>query len=515
MKRQTPGTMATHGRQGLTGNMSVRWSWGGTRFCLALSLGLVMVLGWDLLFPLRSCAADQSPATTSGATRSTIRIAVGGSQVLDLTRPTSRASVANPDIADTIVLSPRQLYILGKTPGVTTLMVWGKNEESPLAYEIAVEPNVTELVRLLKSLYPNDGPLQVTSAGDRIVVSGTVASAGRLSQILAIAEAYAPKRVINLLSLTGAQQVMLEVRVAEIDRSLLRRLGVNGGVAANNGREFGVSVLKNLTSIFPAGDSAAAIAPIAGAAAPFGIGLGPTISALFRGGIGNTSWTAFLDALKEENLVKVLAEPTLVTINGQEASVLAGGEFPIPIPQAFGVTTVQYKSFGVQLKFRPVVLDQRRISITVTPEVSELDFAKSLTLQGFTVPSVTTRRASTTVELEEGQSFVVAGLLRDNVREIVSKFPYLGDLPVLGALFRSTKFEKNESELIILVTPRFAAPVPADSVSLPTDRYQESSEADQFLYGRTGRHRPPDSPPAAGAQHTTGNPTSSDQGVAP
>jgi pilus assembly protein CpaC len=473
------------------------------------------VFGWDLLFPLRSCAADQSPGTTSNATRPTIRISVGGSHVLDLTRPASRASVANPDVADTIVLSPRQLYLLGKVPGVTTLMVWGKNEEAPLAYDIAVEPNVAELTRLLKSLYPHDGPLQVTSAGDHMVVSGTVTSAARVSQIMAIAEAYAPKRVINLLSLKGAQQVMLEVRVAEIDRSLLRRLGVNGGVAANNGREFGVSVLKNLTSILPASDSAAAIAPIAGAAAPFGIGLGPTISALFRGGIGNTTWTAFLDALKEENLVKVLAEPTLVTINGQEASVLAGGEFPIPIPQAFGVTTVQYKSFGVQLKFRPVVLDQRRISITVTPEVSELDFAKSLTLQGFTVPSVTTRRASTTVELEEGQSFVVAGLLRDNVREIVSKFPYLGDVPILGALFRSTKFEKNESELVILVTPRFAAPVPAHSISLPTDRYQESSEADQFLYGRTGRHRSAVSAPATDAPNATGNPIPSHQGVAP
>ncbi|CUQ65799.1 MAG: type II and III secretion system protein family protein [Nitrospira sp.] len=484
------------------------------RLCRALLLGLVTLFGSDIVSAPLSWAADPSPGAPGG-TRPTIRLTVGGSQVLDLNRPTNRASIANPDVADTIVLSPRQLYILGKVPGVTTLMVWSKNEESPVAYDITVEPNVTELTRLLKALYPNDGPLQVTTAGDQMVVSGTVASAARLSQILAIAEAYAPKRVINLLSLKGPQQVMLEVRVAEIDRSLLRRLGVNGSVAANNGREFGVSVLKNLTSILPAGDSAAAIAPIAGAAAPFGIGLGPTISALFRGGIGNTTWTAFLDALKEENLVKVLAEPTLVTINGQEASVLAGGEFPIPIPQAFGVTTVQYKSFGVQLKFRPMVLDHRRISITVTPEVSELDFAKSLTLQGFAVPSVTTRRASTTVELEEGQSFVVAGLLRDNVREIVSKFPYLGDVPVLGALFRSTKFEKNESELIILVTPRFAAPVQANTLSLPTDRYQESSEADQFLYGRTGRHRSVGSAPAADAPNATGNPTSSRQGVAP
>lgn len=484
----------------------------GTSYCLAFLLGLVTVFGWDPLFFHSSYAADQPP----GATRPTIRLTVGNSQVLNLDKPTSRASVANPDVADTIVLSPRQLYILGKAPGVTTLMVWAKNEDSPLTYEIAVEPNVAELSRLLSRLYPDDGPLAVTTAGDHVVLSGTVTSAGRLSQILTIAEAYAPKHIINLLSLKGAQQVMLEVRVAEIDRSLLRRLGINGGYANNNGREFGVSVLKNLTGILPAGDSAAAIAPIVGTATPpFGIGVGPTISALFRGGIGNTTWTAFLDALKEENLVKVLAEPTLVAINGQEASVLAGGEFPIPIPQAFGVTTVQYKSFGVQLKFRPVVLDHRRISITVTPEVSELDFAKSLTLQGFTVPSVTTRRASTTVELEEGQSFVVAGLLRDNVREIVSKFPYLGDVPVLGALFRSTKFEKNESELIILVTPRFAAPVEANTLSLPTDRYRESSEADQFFSGKIGRTSQPNSSSAIEAPPPMSGRTPPPQGVTP
>ncbi len=496
------------------GMMSRQWPLASTRQHPAPSWLLVVVhlILWSLLAVAPSSwAAD----LTAEVTNPSVRIAVGASQTLDLKEPVTRTSVANPEVADALVLSPRQLYLLGKSPGVTTLMVWVKNKETPLTYDVVVEPNVAELNRLLTRLYPNDGPLQVTTAGNHVVLSGSVASAGRLSQIIQLAEAYAPKRIINLLNLKGAQQVLLEVRVAEIDRSLLRRLGINGGYANNNGREFGVSVLKNLTSILPSGDSAAAIAPIVGAATPpFGIGLGPAISALFRGGIGNTTWTAFLDALKEENLVKVLAEPTLVAINGQEASVLAGGEFPIPIPQAFGVTTVQYKSFGVQLKFRPVVLDQHRISITVTPEVSELDFAKGLTLQGFTVPSITTRRTSTTVELEEGQSFVVAGLLRDNVREIVSKFPYLGDLPVLGALFRSTKFEKNESELIVLVTPRFAAPVEANTLSLPTDRYRESSETDQFFYGRIGRHQM-DQPPAAGVQPPTSGSTPPLQGVTP
>lgn len=492
-----------------------RWSWRNDRrgpACLWLQT-ILCLFWWSLVLVECSSWADELSADKI---RPSIRIAMGASQVLDLDKPATRTSVANPEVADALVLSPRQLYILGKSPGVTTLMVWVKHNETPTAYDITVEPNVAELNRLLTLLYPHDGPLQVTTAGSHVVVSGSVASAGRLSQIIQIAEAYAPKRIINLLALKGAQQVLLEVRVAEIDRSLLRRLGVNGGYANNTGHEFGVSVLKNLTSILPAGDSAAAVAPIVGAATPpFGIGLGPAISALFRGGIGNTTWTAFLDALKEENLVKVLAEPTLVTTNGQEASVLAGGEFPIPIPQAFGVTTVQYKSFGVQLKFRPVVLDQRRISITVTPEVSELDFAKGLTLQGFTVPSITTRRASTTVELEEGQSFVVAGLLRDNVREIVSKFPYLGDVPILGALFRSTKFEKNESELIILVTPRFAAPVDANTLSLPTDRYRESSEIDQFFYGRTGRHHQMSRPPVTEGQPPTSENTSPPQGVMP
>lgn len=431
-------------------------------------------------------AEDQVPGLP--VSRAALHLALGTSHVVSLPAPAIRASLADPEIADSLVLSPRSLYVLGKKVGVTTLTVWSHEDTVSALYDIVIEPNLDQLDRTLRRLFPDEQGFRVGTAGDHLVLLGRVSNAAVLASIVAVAEAHAPKRLLNLLNVGGVQQVMLEVRVAEIDRALLRRLGVNGSFTDGSGKGFGVSVLKNLTSVLPSGDSSAAISPgpLNGSPPPFGIGLGSAITALFRGGIGNATWTMFLDALKEQNLVKVLAEPTLVALNGQEASVLAGGEFPIPIPQAFGVTTVQYKSFGVQLKFRPVILNDRQVSVTVTPEVSELDFANSLTLQGFTVPSVTTRRASTVVELAPGDSFVIAGLLRDTVRETVSKFPFLGDLPVLGALFRSTKFEKNESELIILVTPRLATPVPQGTISLPTDRYREPSDLELYLLGRTG-----------------------------
>jgi pilus assembly protein CpaC len=220
-----------------------------------------------------------------------------------------------------------------------------------------------------------------------------------------------------------------------------------------------------------------------------------SINAIFRFLSSDTTWTVFIDALKEEGLLKVLAEPTLITLSGKTANFLAGGEFPIPVPQSSGsggtTITIEYKPFGVGLNFTPTVLSNKKINMLVAPEVSDLDFSNALTTSGFVVPSITTRRVSTVIELADGQSFAIAGLLKDNVRQSVSKFPLLGDIPVLGALFRSTSFEKNESELIVIVTAHLVKPLDMAKQTLPTDAYVEPSDLEFYLLGSMeGRGKP-------------------------
>jgi pilus assembly protein CpaC len=235
-----------------------------------------------------------------------------------------------------------------------------------------------------------------------------------------------------------------------------------------NGNDFGVSLLGGLSS-FSTDDGNTATS---------------AVNALFRFSKGSSTWTGLIDALKEDGLVKVLAEPTLIALSGQTANFLAGGEFPIPVPQQNGAVTIDYKKFGVGLNFTPTVLSEDVISMKVAPEVSELDFSTAVQFSGFVVPGITARRASTTIELADGQSFAIAGLLRDTVKEQLSKFPLLGDIPILGALFRSTSFLKNESELIIIVTPHLVKPLNMAKQTLPTDFYIEPNDAEFYLEGR-------------------------------
>jgi pilus assembly protein CpaC len=217
-----------------------------------------------------------------------------------------------------------------------------------------------------------------------------------------------------------------------------------------------------------------------------GSGVSDKINAIFRFISNDTTWTVFIDALKEEGLLKVLAEPTLITLSGKTANFLAGGEFPIPVPQSgvAGLTiTVEYKPFGVALSFTPTVLSNKKISMQVSPEVSDLDFSNAITISGFVVPSIATRRVATVIELNDGQSFAIAGLLKDDVRQIVSKYPILGDIPVLGSLFRSSSFQKNETELIVIVTPHLVKPLDPTKQTLPTDAYIEPDDFDFYLLG--------------------------------
>ena len=450
------------------------------------------VLGLLLLFafiaPQLCAAAGPSAVTVNNLPTKKISLSVGKSTVVDSADPIKRVSVAAPEIADTVVLSARQIYVTAKSSGLTTITLWSDANRVSAVFDVEVLPDVAALKEKIHQVFPNEKDIKVLGTHDSITLSGTVSSAGNLTQIVRLAEAYAPldkqsgkPKLLNLVDVGGVHQVMLEVRVAEMSRSLLRRLGVNFSYLSDSGTNFGISLLNNLTRLPSAGWPGNPLT------------VGDNINWAFRFTGAGATWTGFIDALKENGLTKVLAEPTLITLSGRSASFLAGGEFPIPVPQATGgstTITIEYKTFGVGLNFTPTVLSNGKISMAVNPEVSDLDFTRAVAVQGYLIPSVNTRRVSTVIELGDGQSFAVAGLLKDDVREDVKKFPVLGDIPVLGALFRSTSFQKNETELIVIVTPHLVKPLDMAKQTLPTDAYIEPDDFEFYLLGATeGREK--------------------------
>ena len=408
-------------------------------------------------------------------------LVAGKSIVLSSSKAVKRVSIANPDVADFVLLSPQELYITGKEAGTTNMTLW-QSGKVVAVYDINVRYDITSLKQDIHELLPDEKDITIVASHDTITLSGRVSKAASLSQAISIAKAYAPEeKVNNLIQVGGVHQVMLEVRVAEMSKGTAKELGVN--FAWQNGQDFGVSLLSNLVDIVP--DN-----PAVGGGGPLGgFLLAPSVNTLFRFHSGNSSWTGFIDALKEDGLVKVLAEPTLISLSGQPASFLAGGEFPVPIPQGLGTVAIEYKSFGVGLTFTPTVLDEDRIGIEVAPEVSELDFSTAVNFSGFIVPGLTTRRASTVVELGDGQSFAVAGLLKETIRHDIQKVPWLGEIPVLGVLFQSKRFQKNETELVIIVTPHLVKPIDGDQQRLPTDYYVEPNDPEFYLGLMEGRHR--------------------------
>ena len=417
-----------------------------------------------------------------------LEVVVGKSIILKTPAAVKRVSIGDPEIADFTLLSRREIYITGKAVGATNLSLW-QNKKLFAVYDLDVAYDISRLKQKLHDVLPDEKDLRVIATHDSITLSGTVSSTANLSQVLSLAEAYAPDgKVRNLLQVAGVQQVMLEVRAAEMSRSLTKRLGINFNYA--RGGNFGVSLLSGLTQL--ATEDPHLTVPTDGSygAGPLGILVSPSVNALFRFNSGSTTWTGFIDALKDDGLVKILAEPTLIALSGKTAAFLAGGEFPVPVPQGLGTVAIEYKSFGVRLGFTPTVLSENKININVEPEVSELDFSTAVRFQGFVVPGLSTRRASTSVELADGQSFAIAGLLKENVREAVSRFPLLGDIPILGALFRSQEFLKQETELIIIVTPHLVKPLDLEKQTMPTDYYIEPTDTEFYLLGLTeGREK--------------------------
>jgi len=424
-----------------------------------------------LIFSSKSLAAASFLLETRNAEK--LDLVVGKSVILKSSEPVQRISIAAPAIADFVLLSPREIYLTGKTAGATNLTLW-QNKKVAAIYDLEVAYDISRLKQKLHDLLPDERDLRVIATHDSITLSGLISSTTNLSQALALAGAFAPEnKVVNLLKVAGVHQVMLEVRVAEMSRSLTKRLGFNFSYLSSGG-DFGISTLGGLVS--PAADGVLAAGPV-------GLAISPAVNALFRFKTGSATWTGLIDALKEDGLLKILAEPTLVALSGQTADFLAGGEFPVPVPQGLGTVGIEYKQFGVSLSFTPTVLSPDKISIKVVPEVSELDFSTAVRIEGFVVPGTTTRRTSTVVELADGQSFAIAGLLRETVVDSLAKYPLLGDIPILGALFRSRSFQKKETELIIVITPRLVKPFDMAKQTLPTDFYIEPSDTELYLLG--------------------------------
>ena len=415
---------------------------------------------------------------------------VGKSNLVNLSVPIARISVGNPAVADVILLSPKQLYILGKSIGSTNVMMWDKRGHTIAMIDVNVSRELGALNSEIRKLVPS-GAVKCRSMGDNIVLEGHVPDARVESEVSDLAKAFVGKKVINMLQVDGVQQVMLSVKIAEINRTLLDKLGIKFGLShPNTSGGIGWTILGDFLS----NASSASVASVAPTLSGSGFS-NPSISSNVASGpgllsinqAGATNRLVNLDALKQDGLIKILAEPNIVAISGQEGSFLAGGEILIPVQQGLGTVSLETKQFGVGLRFTPTVLEKGRIQMRVLPEVTDVVGFTTVTTTGtggsVLVPTLTTRRASTTVELREGQSLAIGGLLQSKTNETINRLPVLGELPVIGALFRSSEFQTDKTELMIVVTPHLVKPLAPD-YKLPTDSFKEPSRSEFFLEGR-------------------------------
>ncbi|WP_375228357.1 type II and III secretion system protein family protein [Roseobacter sp. S98] len=407
-------------------------------------------------------------------TNSTLNVSMNRAVVVESEIPFAELSIANPGIADISSLSDRSIYVLGKSPGLTTLTLLDATGQLITNVEVRVAPDVTEFKERLQQILPGER-IEVRTANDGIVLSGTVSSAQRLSRAMELAARYAPDRVSNLMTVGGVQQVMLKVRFAEMNRSVSKSLSAS--LAVNDG---GSNPNQAATG---AGLQAGGVAGIIGGTVPTG---GESQGAVTFGfNIGSTQVGLLLEALERKGAVRFLAEPNLVALSGQEANFLAGGEYPVPVAQDNDTISVDFKPFGIELNFVPRVIDRDLINLQLSAAVSSLDTANGVSLGGgIQIDAFTRRETSTTVELRDGESFAIAGLLQDDFTDANSQVPWLGDVPVLGALFRSSEYQRSQTELVIIVTAHLVTPTRGEALALPTDRIRPPSEKDLFLNGK-------------------------------
>lgn len=480
-----------------------------------LGAGTLCTLGAWLLLAFAVQAAQPVPVPTGLSTGgvTNVEVPIYKSRVLATRGPVRKVSIGNPEIADVLVTNSRELYLLGRSLGSTNVLLWDANGKLIDSLDLEVVHDLGALKSKLHELMPNE-KISVFTAQGALVLRGQVSSAAAMDTAVKVAKTFtaqsesivqgkgdsaeaAPSKkldVVNLLTVGGSQQVMLEVKVAEMQRTLFKNLSMRfnaldfgssarwswGGYNGGAGLGFDANGNVNPASL---------------------IGTGKGLFGQFLS--DDFLFNVVLEAAKDNGSAKVLAEPTLTTLTGQQAEFLSGGEFPIPVNSGNNTNgiTIEYKEFGVGVKFLPVVLDTGRINLNLNVSVSELTNANSLVLstdlgagRGSSVaqfvPALTKRSAQSTVELGNGQTIAIAGLINETTRDFVSRFPGLGDIPVLGHLFRSQQFVNGETELVILVTPHLAKPVDAKTVRLPTERFVEPSDLDFYLLGKTKGNGP-------------------------
>jgi len=435
-------------------------------------------------------AAAQPKAYTSGAYRPTTQVllSVGEGQMLNLPRSVASVWTSNPKVADVYVNSPRQINLFGKDAGEATIIATAADGSVVYGANVRVNQNISAINQILHQAMP-DSDIHVQTIGQVAVINGMVASPDDAAQAEMLVKAALNPGVdvskesgltivpINRLKVATPLQVTLKVRIAEINRTVLKQWGVNLLASdPSSGFRFGLAQGGGINLADPACVKDCPLPTV------IRNGIGTTLSA--SGKLLGLNLLSSLDLAADDGVATILAEPNLTALSGETASFLAGGEFPIPVSQSLGAVTIEYKQYGVGLAFTPIVLSDGRISMRVRPEVSQLSDAGSVKLNGFTVPALTTRRAETTVELGSGQSFMIAGLLQNSANNSVDKAPFLGDLPILGALFRSTHFQKQETELVVIVTPYLVRPV-SNQMATPVDGYRVPTDVQRDFEGQT------------------------------
>ncbi|QIL02789.1 type II and III secretion system protein family protein [Sphingomonas sinipercae] len=447
-------------------------------------------------------AAAPAPAlaqSMSAKPSETLNLSQGTGTLVRLSSPMTDVFVANDKVADVQVRSSTQLYVFGKGNGETTVYATGKDGRVVYASTVRVGNNISSVDEMLRLAMP-EANLQATPMNNLVLLTGTVASPTDVEEAQRLVQAYVGEgtQVVSRLRSSTPLQVNLRVRIAEVNRSLLKQFGVN---------------LLGVGNGFSVAQGDGIYVPPAGAGDDTD---GSDTGKIIRGTIGTTfglgkrflglDLIGRLNLAETDGLVTTLAEPNLTALSGETASFLAGGEFPIPVSQGNQGITIEYKQYGVGLAFTPIVLGDGRISMRVRPEVSELSNEGSVKLNDFVVPALTTRRAETTVELGSGQSFMIAGLLRNALTNDIDKAPFLGDLPILGALFRSTSYKRQETELVIIVTPYLVRPV-SGRMALPTDGLRAPTDAQRVAFGQTvtGVSAAPAAAPVATIQAVPGS----------
>jgi pilus assembly protein CpaC len=391
-----------------------------------------------------------------------LRVMVGKSLLINTTDRLKRVSVTDPEIADPQVITPTQVLVHGRSPGEVSLLIWDESERSR-SFDLRVDVDVTAAQEEIKRIFPEE-QIEVSPSRSAIVLSGHVTTEDVAKHAGQVAGAYS-KNVINVLSFgpVGAQEVLLEVKFAEVDRSAVTQLGVNlfapglgNTVALSQTGQFGTLTVTNTAQTTVTNGNTQTTTTTA---TPPVVNISDFLNLFVTRTDVNIG--AVIKALQQKNLLQILAEPNLIAVNGKEASFLAGGEFPFPIVQpgqGFTAVTIQFREFGVKLKFTPVIMPNNNIHLQVVPEVSQLDFTNALTISGFTVPALSTRKAQTEFELQDGQSFVIAGLMDNRVTSVASKMPGLGDIPILGNFFKSKNLQKSNAELMVLCTVHRVSP---------------------------------------------------------